>query len=179
MNNLDYGIIGNCRTAALVSEDASIDWCCLPEFDSASVFAKILDEKFGGHFGFIVDDSYKITQTYVRKTCILRTTFESEDAAFEVLDFLPRYHKNDMNFHAPPEIIRYLRVKKGTPKLKVDFQPKLEYAKGNTLKYLKNNFIVSIIEEDEDFGFIVVNETTGQEDAFGKISVKKLEKAIS
>lgn len=151
MNNLNYGIIGNCRSAALVSKNASIDWCCLPEFDSASVFAKILDENIGGHFGFIVDDEYEVSQEYVRKTCILRTTFESRDAVFEVLDFLPRYHKNDMNFHAPPEIIRYLRVKKGVPKIKVDFQPKLEYAKGNTLKYIKDNFIVSIIEEDGDF----------------------------
>jgi GH15 family glucan-1,4-alpha-glucosidase len=151
MNNLDYGIIGNCRSAALVSKNASIDWCCLPEFDSASVFAKILDEEKGGHFGFNVNDDYNIKQEYVNKTCILRTTFESDGAAFEVLDFLPRYHKNDMKFHAPPEIVRYIRVKKGTPKLKVDFQPKLEYAKGKTLKYLKNNFIVSLIEEDEDF----------------------------
>lgn len=48
MNNLDYGIIGNCRSAALVSKNASIDWCCLPKFDSASVFAKLLDEDKGG-----------------------------------------------------------------------------------------------------------------------------------
>ena len=45
MKNLDYGIIGNCRSAALVSKKGSIDWCCLPEFDSSSIFAKLLDEK--------------------------------------------------------------------------------------------------------------------------------------
>jgi GH15 family glucan-1,4-alpha-glucosidase len=45
MDNLDYGIIGNCRSAALISKTGAIEWCCLPEFDSSSVFAKILDEK--------------------------------------------------------------------------------------------------------------------------------------
>ena len=49
--NLNYGIIGNCRSAALINNKASIDWCCLPKFDSSSVFAKILDEKKGEDFG--------------------------------------------------------------------------------------------------------------------------------
>ena len=42
--NLNYGIIGNCKSSALIKDDSSIDWCCLPEFDSPSVFAKILDQ---------------------------------------------------------------------------------------------------------------------------------------
>ena len=48
--NLNYGIVGNCRSAALIYYDASIDWCCLPNFDSPSVFANILDDEIGGHF---------------------------------------------------------------------------------------------------------------------------------
>ena len=149
MNNLNYGIIGNCRTAALVSETGSIDWCCLPEFDSASVFAKLLDEKKGGQFAFHVDDSYEITQVYVKDTCILKTTFSSQDASFEVYDFLSRYLKKDKVYHTPPELIRYLKVTKGTPKLKVDFNPKLEYALGNTEIFIKENFIVGLTEADE------------------------------
>ena len=149
MNNLNYGIIGNCRTAALVSETGSLDWCCLPEFDSASVFAKLLDDKKGGHFAFNVGGSYTVTQTYVEDTCILKTEFTSEEASFEVYDFLPRYKKNDKTYHAPPEVIRYLKVTKGEPKLKVDYSPKLEYALGNTEIYIKKDFIVALTEEDE------------------------------
>jgi len=48
--NLNFGIIGNCKSAALINENGSIDWCCLPEFDSPSVFAKILDDNKGGGF---------------------------------------------------------------------------------------------------------------------------------
>ena len=49
-DNLNYGIIGNCKSSALINEDSSIDWCCLPQFDSPSVFGRILDEKKGGFF---------------------------------------------------------------------------------------------------------------------------------
>lgn len=50
MDNLDYGIIGNCRSAALISKNGSIEWCCLPEFNSSSIFAKLLDKNTGGSF---------------------------------------------------------------------------------------------------------------------------------
>jgi GH15 family glucan-1,4-alpha-glucosidase len=70
MDNLDYGIIGNCRSAALVSKTGAIDWCCLPEFDSSSVFAKLLDDTKGGSFEVQVDDSYVIKQSYKKHTAI-------------------------------------------------------------------------------------------------------------
>jgi GH15 family glucan-1,4-alpha-glucosidase len=149
MNNLNYGIIGNCRTAALVSSKGSIDWCCLPEFDSASVFAKLLDEKIGGQFGFEINDSYQITQEYLSKTCVLVTRFIAPNAGFEVYDFLPRYPKNKGKYHAPPEIIRYLKVTHGIPKFKIDFSPKLEYAVGKTEIYIKENFVVGVTETDK------------------------------
>ena len=65
MDNLDYGIIGNCKSAALISKNGGIDWCCLPNFDSSSVFAKILDEEKGGSFEIIVSDDYHISQKYI------------------------------------------------------------------------------------------------------------------
>jgi GH15 family glucan-1,4-alpha-glucosidase len=147
MNNLDYGIIGNCRSAALVSKDASIDWCCLPKFDSASVFAKLLDDDIGGSFGFIVDESYTTNQFYLENTAILITRFSSGTDVFEVIDFMPRYHKSNGGYHSPPEFIRYIKYISGKPVLKVAYNPKLEYAKGVTSTYAKDDFIVSLNDE--------------------------------
>ncbi|CAZ94173.1 MULTISPECIES: glycoside hydrolase family 15 protein [Zobellia] len=147
MDSLDYGIIGNCRSAALISKTGSVDWCCLPEFDSPSVFAKLLDEEIGGSFEFLVDEKYTIEQRYEPRTCILITTFTDGDNCFEVHDFMPRYHKEDGSYVAPPEFIRYIRLVEGKPKFKVRYDPKLEYAQGETKSYIKKDFIASLTHE--------------------------------
>lgn len=149
MDNLDYGIIGNCRSAAIISKTGSVDWCCLPEFDSSSVFAKLLDEKIGGSFGFEVDDAYEITQTYIENTAILCTKYENGEDVFEVYDFMPRYHLTAGGYHSPPEIVRFIKYISGRPKVKVLYDPKLEYAIGETKTYVKHNFIASLTHAEK------------------------------
>lgn len=143
MNNLNYGIIGNCRSAALISDKGSIDWCCLPEFDSSSVFAKILDEKIGGSFG-VVAEGYNVSQRYLDQTAILITKFDNGVDAFELIDFMPRYRKENGGYHSPPEIIRYIRKVSGSPKFKIQYNPKLEYALDETHNFVKKDFVISI-----------------------------------
>jgi len=148
LDNLNYGIIGNCKSSALINEDSSIDWCCLPQFDSPSVFGKILDEKIGGSFKISCDKSYKITQKYLDKTCILKTKFDNGLDSFELLDYMPRFQKENGVYYAPPEICRILKLIKGNPKLKILYDPKLEYSIGKTNNYEKNDFIVSVVNEE-------------------------------
>jgi len=148
MNNLDYGIVGNCRSAALISKKGAIEWCCLPQFDAPSVFGKILDEKIGGSFGFSVDDSYTIRQFYKDNTAILVTAFSNGTDAFEIRDFMPRYSKKNKKYHSPPEIIRHLKYISGEPKFKVIYDPKLEYAKGETNTFIKKNYIISLTKTE-------------------------------
>ncbi|MBU2945988.1 glycoside hydrolase family 15 protein [Zobellia uliginosa] len=147
MDNLDYGIIGNCRSAALISKTGSVDWCCLPEFDSPSVFAKLLDEEIGGSFEILVDDNYTIEQAYEPRTCILITKFNDGDNCFEIHDFMPRYHKEDGTYVSPPEFVRYIKLVEGEPKFKVLYNPKLEYAAGETKSYIKSDFIASLTHD--------------------------------
>tara|TARA_B100000524_G_scaffold160811_1_gene81837 strand:- start:239 stop:2011 length:1773 start_codon:yes stop_codon:yes gene_type:complete len=144
---LNYGIIGNCKSSALINADSSIDWCCLPQFDSSAVFCKIIDEKIGGSFKIEVDKSYTITQHYLNNTAILKTNFRNNENEFEVLDFMTRFKLDDKNFYNPPELQRMIRPVRGLPKIKVLYNPTLEYANGKTKTYKKEDFIVSVFEE--------------------------------
>lgn len=143
MKTLDYGVIGNCRTAALISAKGSIDWCCFPDFDSPSVFARILDEEKGGCCELIVPDDYTITQQYLDNTNILSTVYKRAEDWFEVLDFMPRYKTSDHDYYLAPEIYRYIRYKQGAPKFRIRYQPAPNYARDpvtheNTGKYIKS-----------------------------------------
>lgn len=149
MQNLDYGIIGNCRSAALISKNGSIDWCCLPNFDSSSVFAKILDKKIGGSFEIIVNASYEIKQSYIKNTNILNTRFSNGTDAFEIQDFMPRYKSNDTDYYNPPDLIRYFKYISGTPEFGIQYQPKLEYARYETSSFFEEDYIKSITSEGE------------------------------
>ncbi|MCG9792811.1 glycoside hydrolase family 15 protein [Flavobacterium algicola] len=146
MKNLNYGIIGNCRSAALISDKGAIEWCCLPEFDSSSVFAKILDTEIGGSFEINCTEDYTVTQKYLENTCILVTTFDNGTDAFEINDFMPRYRKESSGYVIPPEIIRYFRKISGSPKFKIGYNPKLEYALGKTTNYVKEDHVLSLSE---------------------------------
>ena len=148
LDNLNYGIIGNCKSSAIINENSSIDWCCLPKFDSSSVFAKILDEKIGGSFQVVCDSSYSIKQTYIDNTAILKTNFFNGKDEFDLIDFMPRYQKENGSFYSPPEIIRIFIYKQGKPKFKIIYNPKLEYSSAVTNNYIKDKFIVSILDED-------------------------------
>lgn len=143
MNNLNYGIIGNCRTAALISEAGSIDWLCMPDFDSPSVFAKILDNDKGGEFSIHVNDSYKISQHYLDRTNILITKFSNNVDAFEVIDFMPRYKTEDGLYYNAPEIYRYIRYISGSPTVRFRYKPALNYAITPTTTVKNSKFIKS------------------------------------
>src|SRR5271163_1653599 len=84
----DYGLIGDCRTSALVSNDGSIDWLCLPNFSSTSVFAKLLDPG-GGCFSLKPTQPFTSTRRYVVGTAVLETIFETECGSARIIDCLP------------------------------------------------------------------------------------------
>ena len=144
---MDYGIIGNCKSAALVDRRGTVVWCCLPDFDSDSVFASMLDEEKGGSFGIAVDDTYTITQAYVPNTNVLRTVYESAAGGFELYDLMPR-HKDGNQYYAPPELLRYLKRTHGKPVFTVRYRPRLGYAHYATESRIhRMGYIKSIVSE--------------------------------
>ena len=84
-----YGVIGDLHTVALVSMDGSIDWCCLPQFDSPSIFAAILDEHKGGFFKIASLYEAQHKQMYLPDSNVLLTRFLSPEGVGEVVDFMP------------------------------------------------------------------------------------------
>jgi len=141
MKNLNYGVIGNCRSAALVSQEGSIDWCCLPDFDSPSVFARLIDNGKGGFFSLVADDKYTITQKYIDWTNVLCTEYKSAEGIFEVIDFMPRYKLIDDDYFCPAEIYRYIKYISGTPKFKVRYCPVFNYAREEVSNITEDNYI--------------------------------------
>lgn len=139
---MNFAIIGNCKTAALIDSEGVLVWCCLPNFDSPSVFAKILDEKIGGHFSIIPQKKAKISQTYLPQTNILRTEFDMGENAFAVIDFMPRYIESG-KYHQPVEIHRLLQPIRGKPKIKISYQPRLNYARGENDLYVQHGCLVT------------------------------------
>ncbi|HET8741957.1 MAG TPA: trehalase-like domain-containing protein, partial [Gaiella sp.] len=84
----DYAAIGDGRTTALVGRDGSIDWLCLPDLDSASVLAAILDSERGGRFSLEPAVAYESERRYVPETNVLETTFTAAEGRVRVTDAL-------------------------------------------------------------------------------------------
>ena len=147
-NNLNYGVIGNCRTAALISERGSIEWLCYPDFDSPSVFAALLDRTKGGSFGFDVPDGYAVRQSYVPHTNILSTRFASDEGEFEVLDYMPCYRSFEKEHYLPAELYRYIRFVKGRPRFRIRYDPAPNYAQGEVRIRRTAGFIESYSSAD-------------------------------
>jgi len=85
----DYALIGDCGTAALVSRHGSIDWLCLPRFDSGACFAALLGTSDHGSWRIAPDASpFEASRAYLGATMILATTFRTSEGAVELIDFL-------------------------------------------------------------------------------------------
>ena len=84
-----YGVIGDCRTAALVAPNGSIDWLCLPHFDSPAILCRLLDADRGGFYRVAPVDPSSSSMTYLPGTNILETTFQSGDGRLRLVDFMP------------------------------------------------------------------------------------------
>ncbi|HPE78073.1 MAG TPA: glycoside hydrolase family 15 protein, partial [Draconibacterium sp.] len=148
MKNLNYGVIGNCKSAALISELGNIEWMCLPAFDSSSVFAKLLDDEKGGSFEIAVKDLLSVKQSYIPRTNILVTRFKSKDGIFEIFDFMPRYDSQETTSkYSPPDVIRYFKHIEGEPEFVINYQPRLEYAQFQTKNIIEGNYIKSTTQK--------------------------------
>jgi len=128
---LDHGAIGNGRLIALVSPTSAIEWLCLPRFDSPSVFGRLLDRERGGTFRILYGEhEVRGSLHYLRNTNVLSTRFEADGCAWEVIDYAPRVPEG-LSVRVPLEIVRIVRPIAGNPRLRVDFDPRPDYARAH------------------------------------------------
>ncbi len=128
----DYGLIGDCRSAALVSNKGSIDWLCLPDFDSEAVFCKNLDQEKGGYFSISPRGNYLSSQIYKDQTNILKTDFFNYSGRVLLTDFMPITRDQERNRNIPAsgvKIIRRVKAKLGDHHLRVELRVTPGFAK--------------------------------------------------
>lgn len=143
------GVIGDLHTVALVAMDGTIDWCCLPRFDSASIFAAILDEEKGGYFRIAPEEKGTNRQMYLPETNVLLTRFLRKEGVGEVIDFMPvrddRYVRSRFVMH---EIVRIARAVRGAVRFRLECAPAFDYARrGHTMTQIENGVLFTSNKE--------------------------------
>jgi GH15 family glucan-1,4-alpha-glucosidase len=125
----DYAIIGDLHTVALVGKNGSIDWCCIPRFDSPSVFGAILDADKGGFFRIAPPEvpSMRNQQIYLPETNVLITRFLLPDGVAEITDFMP-IKQSGTSAHQH-HLLRSVAVVRGTLSLDLTCRPAFNYAR--------------------------------------------------
>ncbi|KAJ6531431.1 glycoside hydrolase family 15 protein [Mycena vulgaris] len=125
----DHGLIGNLHTAALVSTDGSIESYCIPNFDSPSVFARILDKDKGGHFSISPAVPFTTKQNYYPSSNVLQTKFMNERGVVSVTDFLPRQTVLAPTKNKPLLPWLSFQVIRGIVPLRMECAPAFNYAR--------------------------------------------------
>jgi GH15 family glucan-1,4-alpha-glucosidase len=117
----DYAIIGDCHTAALVGRDGSIDWLCMPRFDSGSMFGALLGDEHDGHWTLApTDESATSTRQYVDDTLVLITTWTTSTGVAEVIDFMPMGDRR-------ADVVRRIRGVSGSVEFQQSLRIRYEY----------------------------------------------------
>jgi GH15 family glucan-1,4-alpha-glucosidase len=125
----DYGLIGDCETAALVGRDGSIDWLCWPAFDSDACFAALLGTRENGRWLIAPrDEVTQISRRYWDNTLILETRFETADGVVAIVDFMPpRGEASD--------IVRLVRGIEGSVKMRMELV--IRFGMGSDVPWVK------------------------------------------
>jgi GH15 family glucan-1,4-alpha-glucosidase len=118
----DYALIGDCETAALVARDGSLDWLCLPRFDSGACFAALLGNSENGRWQIAPVGNVKVRRRYRPGTLILETEFETETGTVTLIDFMPLRSGN-------PEIVRIVRCDRGSVRMHMDLVMRFDYGR--------------------------------------------------
>jgi GH15 family glucan-1,4-alpha-glucosidase len=121
----DYGLIGDCHSAALVSSDGSIDWCCLPRFDSGSCFARLLDRERGGFCAVSLRDQTASEASYLQDTLVLERVLHGPHGTVRLWDFFAM--RRDGALQPRRELVRIVECERGSAEVRFEVAPRFDY----------------------------------------------------
>jgi GH15 family glucan-1,4-alpha-glucosidase len=125
----NYGLLADCNSAALVGSDGSIDWLCLPRFDSDAIFARLLDPG-AGHWSIRPIQSYTATRRYLPGTLVIETVFTTETGVVRLTDamaFAEGQRRHDLGYDAPHELLRSVEGVSGDVEMAFELAPRPQY----------------------------------------------------
>ncbi|MGD0703811.1 MAG: glycoside hydrolase family 15 protein [Trebonia sp.] len=125
----EYALLSDCRSAALVSRDGSVDWLCAPRFDGPSVFCRLLDPA-GGHFAIRPAGEFEVSRRYADQTLVLETTFTTARGTAVLTDALAVGRKergHHLGAHSPGTLLRSLACTRGEIEAEISYAPRPEY----------------------------------------------------
>jgi GH15 family glucan-1,4-alpha-glucosidase len=127
----DYALVGDCRSAALVSRGGSIDWLCWPRFDSPSIFGALLDGRRGGCFRVAPVEPFTSMRRYQGPSAVLETTFRTASGLARLTDSMTVASEVDRTQHLSPdhELLRRIECLEGTVEIEVLFDPRPDYGR--------------------------------------------------
>ncbi len=125
----DFAFLSDCHSAALVHRNGSVDWWCLPRFDSPSVFGRLLGPD-AGHWSLNPTGDFEVERSYVPDTLVLRTRFSTahgEATVTDALAFAPGARGHDIGVRSPHVLLRRVEGTAGDVEMVTDFSPRMEY----------------------------------------------------
>ncbi len=134
----DYGFLSDCHSAALVDRHGSVDWWCVPRFDSPSVLGRLLDPD-AGHWALNPVENFETERRYLGRTLVLRTVFRTGDGEVAVTDALglqPGARGHDIGLETPHVLIRRVEGRQGVVEMVSDLAARMEY--GRTEPHLRS-----------------------------------------
>lgn len=146
----DYALIGDCRSAALVSSAGSIDWLCWPRFDSPSIFGALLDARHGGRFTIAPIEPFTTWRRYAGETAVVMTTFQTAGGVARLTDLMPVASEAEKARELLPdhELLRRIECLAGTVEIEVVFDPRPDY--GRVVPRLIDQEVFGLVYEHRD-----------------------------
>jgi len=167
-----YALIGDCHSAALISRSGSIDWCCLPRFDSDSCFGRLLDWNRGGHFIIAPLQHRGSRREYVGSSLVLASTFDCDDGVIRLLDFFAM--RQGGREHPRRELVRIIEGKHGHCRVRVHICPRLDY--GEVKPWIYRSSDTAYMAVGSNTGLLISGDVAlqlhGDHDLYAEIDVR-------